>query len=47
MVVWIVINVFAVSIVSNVLIAKICMLHQIVLIVLTAVIVNTVMGCMM
>ena len=47
MVAQIVINVFAVSIVSNVLIAKICMLHQIVLIVPTVAIVNIVMDCMM
>lgn len=46
MVAQIVINVFVVSIVSNALIAKICMLHQTVLIVLTVAIVNTVMGCM-
>ena len=36
-----------VSIVNNVLIAKICMLHQIVLIVPTVAIVNIVMDCMM
>lgn len=47
MAVWTVIIAFAASIVNNVLIAKICMLHQIVLIVPIVVTANTVMGCMM